>query len=42
MARPAPDFLSLAGSMPGSEGKRDAPWIEVLRTTRAARGEAQI
>lgn len=33
----APDFLSLAGSMPVPEAKREAAWDEVLGATRATR-----
>ena len=34
-----PDLLDLAGSVPVPAAKRGTPWDEVLRQTRAARGE---
>jgi AbrB family looped-hinge helix DNA binding protein len=36
-----PDFIELAGSVPIPDGRRDTPWDEVLRRTRAERARRQ-
>lgn len=37
-----PDFLSLAGSVPVPAALRGAPWSEIVRASRRARGRRHV